>query len=143
MRLRRSTYRTSHAAMTAVLSGISILTASSAHAAGNVAAGRDLFASRCSACHGLNPTRKPGPMLVGVYGRHAAAVPGYHYSAALKGASITWNAANLDRWLSGPPAFIPGVNMQAKVDDEQSRLNLIAYLKSLSTAPATRDSGAR
>lgn len=106
-----------------------------------VTAGRDLFAQRCAACHGLNPTRKPGPPLAGVYGRRAGSVATYRYSAALRGAALTWNVATLDRWLSGPPAFIPGVNMQAKVDTEQERQDLIAYLKSLS-APAAGQSGA-
>jgi cytochrome c2 len=106
-----------------------------------VAAGRDLFAQRCVACHSLKPTRKPGPPLAGVYGRRAGSVTTYHYSAALKSATVTWNAATLDRWLSGPPAFIPGVNMQAQVDSEQDRQNLIAYLKSLSR-PVAGQNGA-
>jgi cytochrome c2 len=128
-----SASRAGHGVIIAVLLGTSILASTPARAAGDVAAGRDLFASRCAACHGLNPTRKPGPLLSGVYGRRAGSVPGYQYSGALKGASITWNASNLDRWLSGPPAFIPGVNMQAQVDSAQDRQNLIAYLKSLGT----------
>jgi hypothetical protein len=56
--------------------------------------------------------------LVGVYGRRAGSVPSYRYSAALKGAPVIWNAAALDRWLTSPPAFIPGINMQAQVDSE-------------------------
>lgn len=120
--------------MAAVLLASWILASTSARADGDVAAGHDLFVARCAACHGVNPTRKPGPLLSGVYGRRAGSVSGYHYSAALKAASITWNASNLDRWLSGPPAFIPGVNMQAQVDSVQDRHNLIAYLKSLGTA---------
>src|SRR5437016_2981038 len=59
----------------------------------DVAAGRDLFATRCVACHGLTPTRKPGPPLAGVYGRPAGAAATYHYSPALKGAAIVWNDA--------------------------------------------------
>jgi cytochrome c2 len=121
------------------LLGTSIMPIMPAAAADDIAAGREEFASRCAACHGLNPTRKPGPVLFGVYGRRAGAVPGYHYSAALKDALITWNAANLDRWLKGPPAFIPGVNMQAKVDSPQDRQDIIAYLKSLGPATPTRD----
>jgi len=139
MKIRYSASLARRGVVSAVLLGGSILATASAQAAGDVAAGRDLFASRCTACHGLNPTRKPGPLLLGVYDRRAGSVPGYHYSAALKRASIVWNASNLDRWLSGPPAFIPGVNMQAKVDDAQQRLNIIAYLKSLGPAMATRD----
>jgi cytochrome c2 len=45
----------------------------------------------------------------------------------------------MNRWLSGPPAFIPGVNMQAKVDSAKERLNIIAYLKSLDPTTATDD----
>jgi cytochrome c2 len=127
--------------VSAVLLGSSILAATSAQAAGDVTAGRNLFASRCAACHGVNPTRKPGPLLLGVYGRRAGSVPGYHYSAALAGASIVWSTSNLNRWLSGPPAFIPGVNMQAKVDNAQERLNIIAYLKSLRPPTAPHDAG--
>jgi cytochrome c2 len=120
-----------HGVMAAVLLGSWVLASTSARADGDVAAGHDLFVARCAACHGVKPTRKPGPLLSGVYGRRAGSVPGYHYSAALESASITWNASNLDRWLSGPPAFISGVNMQAQVDSVQDRQNLIAYLKSL------------
>lgn len=120
-----------------VVSAIAVTSSARAND-GNVAAGSELFASRCMACHGLNPTRKPGPPLAGVFGRRAGSVPTYHYSAALKGASVTWNQATLDRWLRGPPTFIPGVNMQARVDREQDRQNLIAYLRSLGAAAAAQ-----
>jgi len=128
---------------TALLAAAAIVAALPGWAASGdaVTAGRDLFAQRCAACHGLNPMRKPGPPLAGVYGRRAGSVATYHYSAALQGAALTWDAATLDRWLSGPPAFIPGVNMQAQVDSEQDRQDLIAYLKSRS-APAAGQSGA-
>ena len=138
---RCSAPRARFGVVSATLLGSSILAAASAQAAGDVAAGRTLFASRCAACHGLSPTRKPGPLLSGIYGRRAGSVPGYHYSTALTDASIVWSASNLDRWLSGPPAFIPGVSMQAKVDNAQQRLNIIAYLKSLGAATATHDGG--
>src|ERR1700722_20386138 len=131
MRKLRSAFHARHGVMAAVLLGGVILATTSGRADGDVGAGRDLFVTRCAACHGVKPTRKPGPLLSGVYGRRAGSVSGYHYSAALKSASITWNATNLDHWLSGPPAFIPGVNMQAQVDSVQDRQNLIAYLKSL------------
>ena len=123
------------------LLGGAMLSASTAHAAGDITAGHDLFLARCSACHDLHPTRKPGPLLSGVYGRPAGSVPGYHYSAALKNASIVWNANTLDRWLSGPPAYIPGVNMQAQVDSARDRLNIIAYLRSLGSATAANTGG--
>jgi cytochrome c2 len=140
-RTRCSATRARLGVLSAILLGSSMLAAVSAQAAGDVVAGRNLFASRCAACHGLNPTRKPGPLLSGVYGRRAGSVPGYHYSTALTDASIVWSASNLDRWLSGPRAFIPGVNMQAKVDNAQQRLNIISYLKYLGPATATHDGG--
>jgi cytochrome c len=138
-----STHRARRGAVSAILLSSLILAAAPAQADGDVAAGRDLFASRCAACHGLNPTRKPGPPLSGVYGRRAGSVLFYHYSPALAGSSIVWNASNLNRWLSDPPAFILGVNMQAKVDSAQERLNITAYLKSLGPARATHDGGVR
>jgi cytochrome c len=101
-------------------------------AAADSAAGQQLFQARCTACHSLHPTRKPGPILSGVFGRRAGSVPEYHYSVALKDAGITWNATTLDHWLSGPPKYIPGVNMMAQVDSEQQRQDLIAYLRSIS-----------
>jgi cytochrome c oxidase assembly protein subunit 11 len=137
MRTRYSASRARQGVISAILLGSSVLAIASAQAADDVAAGRNLFASRCAACHGLNPTRKPGPLLSGVYGRRAGSVPGYHYSTALAGASIVWSTSNLNRWLSGPPAFIPGVNMQAKMDNAKERRNIIAYLKSLGPPTAT------
>ena len=107
-------------------------------AAGEANAGEALFASRCVACHALHPTRKPGPVLAGVYGRRAGTVPGYQYSVALKRSGLIWNDATLDRWLAGPPAYIPGVNMQAQVDSPADRRDLIAYLKSISPSQPRR-----
>jgi cytochrome c len=138
MKTKRSVSRARCTAFGATLLGSSIL--SGAWARADVTAGHDLFVSRCAACHSVNPTRKPGPLLSGLFGRHAGSVPDYHYSAALKGAAITWNASTLDRWLRSPPAFIPGVNMQAQVDNAQDRQSIIAYLKSLGAQTATRDS---
>ncbi|MGD0105324.1 MAG: c-type cytochrome [Rhodopila sp.] len=122
----------------ALVLGVAAVTSSAWASGDDVTAGQNVFAARCAACHGLNPTRKPGPPLTAVYGRRAGSVASYQYSAALKAAPITWNDATLDRWLRSPPAFIPGVNMQAQVDSEQDRQNLIAYLKSLDTATATQ-----
>ena len=65
-----------------------------------------------------------------------------HYSVAPRGASLTWSAATLDRWLSGSPGFVPGVNMQGQVDSKQDRENLIAYLRTLSAATTGGTTGA-
>ncbi|HEY2658099.1 MAG TPA: c-type cytochrome [Caulobacteraceae bacterium] len=117
--------------LAAVLSA-TLFHAVDARASSDEQKGAELFTERCTACHSLNPTRKPGPILSGVYGRRAGTAPNYHYSAALQGASVTWNDQTLDRWLTNPPAFIPGVNMQAQVADPKDRHDLISYLKSIS-----------
>lgn len=90
--------------------------------------GEKLFAARCTACHALDGN-KFGPMLGGVVGRKAGAVAGYPYSPALKGTGLVWTADNLDRWLSGPQQFIPGVKMPIRVLEATSRRDIIAYLK--------------
>jgi cytochrome c5 len=57
----KTTYSVSRArrgAIFAVLLGSSIMPITRAAAAGDIAPGRDVFASRCTACHGLNPTPK-------------------------------------------------------------------------------------
>ncbi len=45
--------------------------------------GKELFVRRCSGCHAAD-LDKEGPRLRGVYGRKAAAVPGFSYSEAVK-----------------------------------------------------------
>src|ERR1700761_5220286 len=92
-----------HCCAAAAILGGWIISVPLARATGDVTAGHDLFIARCSACHDVHPTRKPGPSLLGVYGRRAGSVPGYNYSTALKNAHIIWNGNTLDRWLSGPP----------------------------------------
>jgi cytochrome c oxidase assembly protein subunit 11 len=103
------------------------------------AAGQKIFESACASCHDLDEG-KVGPPLRGVFGRRAGAVPGYPYSAPLAHAGLAWDADTLDRWLSGPQAFIPGARMPVGLPDPLRRRNVIAYLKSLSqTAEAKRD----
>jgi cytochrome c oxidase assembly protein Cox11 len=90
--------------------------------------GKQLFAERCNACHALD-TNKTGPRLGGVIGRKAGSVPGYHYSPALQNAGLIWSKTNLDRWLTDPKKFVPGVRMPVRVLDTPSRHDIIAYLE--------------
>jgi cytochrome c oxidase assembly protein subunit 11 len=94
----------------------------------DAAHGKTLFSERCTACHALD-ANKFGPMLGGVVGRKAGAVPGYRYSPALKSASLTWSVENLDRWLTDPQAFVPGAKMPVRVLETTSRRDIIAYLQ--------------
>jgi cytochrome c len=92
----------------------------------------------CSSCHSIDEN-DVGPMHRGVVGRHAAAVPGYAYSAAMKRADLVWNLESLDRWLINPQAVVPGSRMYFSVGSAQARADIIAYLASQRGMPvATR-----
>lgn len=103
-----------------------------AFAGGDPANGERLFRSRCIGCHALD-THRVGPALRGVVGRPAGSAPDYEYSAALRGATLTWTVANLDRWLRDPQALLPGQKMGYSVAASRDRLDLVAYLAA--TAP--------
>jgi cytochrome c2 len=95
--------------------------------AGDAGAGEALFLDRCTFCH-VPEGGGQGPTLKGVYGRKAAAVPGFLYSAALQKSGVTWTAPQLDRYLTNPNAAIPGSAMPITVPDPKQRADLIAYL---------------
>ena len=93
---------------------------------GDAAAGEDLFLDRCAMCH-VAEGGGQGPSLTGVYGRKAAAAPGFAYSAALKASGVTWTGPQLDRFLTNPAVAIPGTAMPITVPDPKQRADLIAY----------------
>jgi cytochrome c oxidase assembly protein Cox11 len=100
------------------------------HAAPDAGRGHALFAERCSACHA--PDRNmAGPMLGGVFGRHAGTAANYPYSTALHQSKLVWDVDNLDRWLTDPQALVPGAKMPVRVLDANTRRDLIAYLREI------------
>ncbi len=102
-----------------------------AAAAGDPAAGRQIFQTHCSMCHSPQSGQNGiGPALFGIVGTKSAAVAGYNFSPALRTLGVTWDEATLDKWLSGPS--IPGTNMLfAGLKDGKQRADLIAYLATL------------
>src|SRR5258708_39752511 len=92
--------------------------------------GREVFEKRCTGCHALDQN-KEGPRLRGVYGRRAGKDPGFAYSDALRGASVTWDEKTLDRWLTDTESVIPGNEMSFRLDNAVERSEIIAYLKQL------------
>jgi cytochrome c len=104
---------------------------SKAEAAGNAAAGEQVF-TRCMVCHSTKAgENKIGPSLAGVVGRKSGTAPGYDYSPALKSAGITWNEQELDKYLTNPPADVHGTKMVISVPSAEDRQNVIAYLMTL------------
>ena len=96
---------------------------------GNADRGKVLYQA-CTACHSVDDN-DIGPKHRGVFGRHAAGVGDYAYSGALKQSGLVWDRNTLDRWLTNPSALVPGTKMFFKVDDPQSRADIIAYLQEL------------
>jgi cytochrome c len=100
---------------------------------GDPVRGHELYQSRCTACHSLDQSRI-GPAHRGVFDRVAGSVPGFDYSDAVEHSGVRWTAANLNRWLTDPEAFIPGQKMGYQVPDPVDRQDIIAFLAS----PAAR-----
>jgi len=94
---------------------------------GDASHGKMLYQG-CAACHSIDEN-DIGPRHRGVVGRAAASLPDYAYSAALKRSGLTWDEITLDRWLTNPSALVPGTKMFFKIDDAQSRADIIAYLE--------------
>ena len=67
----------------------------------------------CAHCHevGDRARTSSGPVLNGVVGRKAGTRDDYPYSAAMKDSRIVWTQANLQRFLKGPGAVVPGTRM--------------------------------
>jgi cytochrome c len=102
-----------------------------AQAAGDAAAGQQVFA-RCAACHSTKAgENKIGPSLAGVVDRKSGSEPGYSYSPALKAANLTWDEHTLDQFLANPAADVHGTKMFISVPNAADRQNVIAYLQTL------------
>ncbi len=92
----------------------------------------ELLSFSCRPCHGLaaGDASPVGPSLHGMFGRPAAALEGFEYSAALRHSGITWTAETLDAWLAQPETFLPGNDMEfAGFRSARDRRALIAYLE--------------
>lgn len=104
---------------------------------GDIANGKKVFLV-CKSCHTTvqGGSDMTGPNLWGVIGRKAGTEGTYKYSEGLKAAGWTWDAAKIDQWISGPKAMIPDTKMSFMgVKDAKDRADLIAYLKTETSAP--------
>lgn len=126
VRIRAAARSASYAVATLALGSSTCL------AAGDPAAGQQVFASRCSICHTTEPdVNKIGPSLAGVFGRKSGTEAGFDYSPALKAAAITWDEKTLDQFIQNPGADVHGTKMFVSLPSNDDRQNVIAYLKTL------------
>ena len=71
-----------------------------------------------------------------VVGRDKASLATIRYSDTLLGWEGVWTFEDLNKFLLEPMATTPGVSMETPgVPDETERVNLIAYLRTLSDKP--------
>jgi cytochrome c len=94
---------------------------------GDAARGEQIYQA-CTDCHSIDEN-DVGPRHRGVFGRKAGSLPDYDYSDALKNANIVWNEETLDKWLTNPQDFVPGVKMFFHLDSAQDRADVIAFLR--------------
>ncbi len=101
---------------------------------GDAAAGQRVF-NQCRACHQIenNGRNGVGPNLHGVVGRRAASIEGFRYSANMRQLAeggLTWDDANLRRYLTNPKDLVPQGSMAFPGLRNPTQLNdVIAYLK--------------
>jgi cytochrome c len=103
----------------------------------DLAAGKDVSA-RCEQCHDLSKggPDKIGPNLWGVVGRARASRASFSYSGAMMADHGAWDFDKLFRYLKSPQSVVPGTKMTfAGLRGATDRINLIAYLRTLSDSP--------
>jgi cytochrome c len=116
-----------------VIAGLLVAGSATAVHAADPAAGEKTFKAQCGICHTVVAgENRIGPTLFGVVGRSAGSVPGFNYTADHKKLGITWDAANLDKYLTNPRAMVPDTSMvYAGLKDDVERADLVAYLATL------------
>ncbi|MHA3979618.1 ankyrin repeat domain-containing protein [Halovulum sp. GXIMD14794] len=96
---------------------------------------------RCQYCHGDIADRdleaSENPKLWDIVGKPKASQPGVKYTDALAELGGTWSYDELNSFLANPGAFVPGTTMWGVgIPLEQDRIDLIAYMRTLSDDPA-------
>jgi cytochrome c len=110
-----------------ILALAGLLAVSPAFAAGDPERGMQVYQG-CQDCHSLDKN-DVGPRHRGVFGRKAGSLPDFAYSPALKDAGFVWDEKTLDKWLTDPQAFLPGVRMFYHLANPTDRADVIAYLR--------------
>jgi cytochrome c len=116
-----------------VIAGLLLAGSATAALAADPAAGEKIFKTQCGICHTVVAGQnRIGPTLFGVVGRKAGSIPDFHYTPDHKKLDLTWDAANLDKYLTNPRAMVPDTSMvYAGLKDDAQRADLVAYLGTL------------
>ena len=116
-------------------------TAAAADEFGDPEAGKEVY-KQCKRCHqvGEGAKHRIGPHLNGIFGRKVGSHEDFRYSNALQRAGVNgleWHADTLEAFIENPRALASGTRMSfAGIDDQDDRLNLIAYLRTFSDDPS-------
>ena len=105
----------------------------------DVEAGEKTAAVQCAACHSFEEgaPNKVGPNLWSIVDADKGAVEKFNYSPAMIRAAGTWTYGDLEGFLADPAHFIPGNRMPyGGLKDLDDRVNVVAYLRTLSDSPA-------
>jgi cytochrome c len=108
-----------------------------AYQAADLSNGEAKFAV-CRSCHttAQGGDDMVGPNLFGIFGRKAGSKSGFTYSDDLKAAGWTWDAGELDKWITNPHALLAGTKMTyIGMPDATDRRDLIAFLKVQTSPP--------
>ena len=100
--------------------------------------GKIFFNENCAYCHYVEPNqgRNQGPSLWSVVGREKASMEEFPYSKVLRDRGGVWTYEDLNTYLYGPTLTMPGGLMEVpSIPDENTRADLIAYLRTLSDKP--------
>jgi cytochrome c len=94
------------------------------------------FNTHCRTCHSTKEgDNRLGPSLYNIYASKAGASAGYtNYSQGLASSGITWDEANLNKFIENPDQVVASNNMKPYkgIGDEAVRKQIIEFLKSKS-----------
>ena len=100
--------------------------------------GKKVF-KKCAVCHTVDEggKNKVGPNLWNIVNRPIATHEGFNYSDAMAAEEGAWDFERLSQFVADPKGTVPGTKMAFKgVSKDGDRGNVLAYIRSLSAAPA-------